>query len=81
MSSIKISQTLARELKNYGDGTYEEIINHLLDEVADELTEDQQYCGVTTIGISEETKNRIKSFKKKHSESYESILVRALQKI
>lgn len=79
MTTIKISQTLARELRQYDGGTYEENINTLLDNVGDKLTEEQEYYGITTIGVSDETKKRIKSFKKKPSESYEEILVRALK--
>ena len=79
-STIKITKTLASELKNYAHvgESYNQVINRLLDEVADDMANDAQYGGITTIGVSEETKQKIKSFQRKPSESYESILVRAL---
>ena len=79
MSTIKLTKTLAKIIKEYDSGTYEENINKLLDDVGDELKEQQRYCGITTIGVSAETKERIKSFQKKHNEPYEEVLVRALQ--
>lgn len=80
MSRIRCNKQTHKKLKKYQEPneTFEETINRLLDVVGDKMLEEEVFIGQTNIILSDETKERIKSFSNKPTESYDSILDRAL---
>ena len=79
MSTIKISKNTRVVLSSLqqDNESVDKIINDLFDNVADGLNDDFT-LGYININLSKETMNRIKSFKAYDSETYEHILLRAL---
>lgn len=80
MSRIRCNKQTHKKLKEFQEKneTFEETINRLLDVVGDKMLEEEVFIGQTNILLSDETKERIKSFSNKPTESYDSILDRAL---
>lgn len=79
-SRIRCNKQTHKKLKEFQNTneSLEETINRLLDLVGEEMLNEEVFLGYTNIKLSEETKERIKSYSNKPSESYESILDRAL---
>lgn len=80
---ITIKRKVQRELAEHGQygETLDDIINRVLDEAGDISNVDPILKGSTTVKVSDETLQRIVSLKSKESESYTSVLERALSKI
>lgn len=80
MTTVKITKSLRKDLHEYShyDETMDDTVNRLLDTVEDDLMNHEEVIeGFTNINLSKDTLERIKSFKKSSSDSYEKILCRA----
>lgn len=80
MHNIKITRALRKDLYEFSeyDETMDETINRLLDSVEKDLASDEVIEGFTNINVSKDTMDRIKSFKKSSSDSYDKILSKAI---
>ena len=79
MKTIKVSHNTKTAIKNYQQGTYDEIINQLIKEVGDYLPLIEWEDGSkTTINLTNETVDKIKSYRLSYGESVENILIRML---
>lgn len=79
MTTIKIHKNNKNWLNTYGQGTYDERITQLIDEVEDNLPIiDIDYSVISAIRIKQETKDRLESYKLTDGESYENIIIRML---
>ena len=77
MSIVKIHKN-NKNLVN-GEGTYDEIINRLIDEVEDYLPiHEVDYSTVTSIKLKENTVDRLESYKLTEGESLENVIVRMI---
>ena len=79
MKTIRISKNTRTVLDNISEDkeSVDKVVNRLLDSVADGLDGDFT-VGYININLEESTMKRIKSFKAYPSETYEHILLRAL---
>lgn len=80
MTTIKISRALRKDLHEFSnyDETMDDTVNRLLDLTESDLKNDEIIEGFTNINLSKDTLERINSFKKSSSDSYEKILLKAL---
>lgn len=79
MSSINFDRKNKQLLKNYGDGSFDEIVNQLIDDVEDYMP----YVPLdnplkSTLPLDSNTMDKLKSFRLTESESYENIILRML---
>lgn len=79
MKTVKISKNTRVALGNIrmDEESIDMIVNRLLDTVCDDLDSDFT-VGYININLNEDTMERIKSFKAYPTETYEHILLRAL---
>ena len=78
MTTIGISKTNKALLKEYSSGTYDEIINQLLDEIEDELPILDLNSPTSSIKLNKDTLQRLESYSLTKKESYENIIMRIL---
>ena len=80
MKAIKINHDLKKELKNYPDENmnYDAIVNRLIHEVSDYMPLTINDKGAVTIGLHQDTMDKLKSYALTNGESYENILIRML---
>ena len=79
MATINIRKNYKRELSDYCDGSFDEIINQLLDDIEENMPVIDVFDSPsTTMRIKDETLHRLDNFKITPYESYESIIVRLL---
>lgn len=79
MKSIKLSHDTKNAISQCEGKTYDVQINNLIQEVADYMPlVDYDDTSSTVIKISDDTVERIKSFKLSNGESVENILIRML---
>ena len=79
MTTINIRKNIKKELSDYTDGSFDKIINQLLDDIEDNMpVVDVSDSPVTTMRIKDDTLHRLDDFKITPYESYESIIVRLL---
>lgn len=79
MTRIKIHRNNKKLLDAYADGTYEEKLSKLLDEVEEKLPlVEIDNAPVSNMRISDELYDRIYSYKLTSGESMENIIIRML---
>ena len=79
MKSVRISHSNKYAIKDYGNGSYDDNINELLDIVEDymplvDLSDDSSVI----INLKDDTVDRINAFKLTNGESIDNIIVRML---
>ena len=78
MKSIKVTNATKNTIKNYTDGTYDESVQKLIEEVKDYLPLVDYEDNSTVINLKEETVELLKSYRLSYGESIENILIRML---
>ena len=79
MRTVKIHKNNKNILKSYGDGSFDELVVKLLNDVEDDLPiVDVDYSTVTSMRLNESTVDRLESYRLTDGESYENIIVRML---
>lgn len=79
MTQIKIQKHNINKLKEYGDGSFNDIVCKLIEDVGEQMPD---YAPMNTVSSSirlhDDTLELLESFKVVPSESYESVIVRLL---
>ena len=80
MRTVQISSKVKEELSEYSKmgESFDATVNRLLDEVEDDLKNRVEFEGYGNIGVSDETLDRLQSFKLSHHDSYTKLLSDAL---
>ena len=79
MAKIQFHKNNMRLLKEHGEGSYDKIINDLIDELEDRLPiVNIDYSPVSTIVLDESTVTRISAHKISEGESLENVVLRLL---
>ena len=80
MKAIKLNKELQNELKNYVSEpmNYDGIVNRLIHETSDYMPIVTYEDSPVTIGLHEDTCDKLKSYRLTNGESYENILIRML---
>lgn len=79
MKSVRVSHSCKEAIKFFGDGSYDENVNQLIDLVADymplvDLSDESSMI----INLGDDTVDRVNSFKLSHGESFENVIIRML---
>ena len=77
MSTIQINRHENELLKEYGEGSIDEIINQLIDDVEDMMPV-MAISPKTTVRVSKSTMDRLKAYALTDGESYRNIIARML---
>ena len=79
MRTIQIKKHSKSILKEYGDGTYDNIVNQLINDVKDNIPSMEiEYSVKSTMMLHDDTVKLLDSYKLNPSESYESVILRLL---
>lgn len=79
MRTIQIKKQSKNILKEYGNGSYDDIVNQLIDDVKDDIPSMEiEYSVKSTMRLHDDTIKLLDSYKLNPSESYESIILRLL---
>ena len=79
MAVIQIQKHNKMLLKEYGDGSFDNIVNELIDNVGDKMPPyDDKVSVVSTMRLDDSTIELLESYKIVDSESYESVILRLL---
>lgn len=79
MRTIQIKKHSKSILKEYGDGTYDNIVNQLINDVKDNIPSMEiEYSVKSTMMLHDDTVELLDSYKLNPSESYESVILRLL---
>ena len=79
MTTVKIHKQNKNTLKEYADGSYDEIITKLLNDTEDYLPIiNVDYSIVSTMMLNENTVERLDTYRLTEGESYENIIMRLL---
>lgn len=79
MRTIQIKKQSKNILKEYGNGSYDDIVNQLIDDVKDDIPSMEiEYSVKSTMRLHDDTIKLLDSYKLNPSESYESVILRLL---
>lgn len=79
MTIIKIQKNNKQLLKEYGNGSFNKIVNQLITEVGDMMPDYNNTESIpSTIRLNDSTLELLESYKVISSESYESVILRLL---
>lgn len=80
MKPIKITKEIQKQLKEYTSEpmNYDAIVNRLIHEVSDYMPIVAYDDNPVNIGLHEDTRDKLKSYRLTTGESYENILIRML---
>lgn len=79
MTIIRMEKHNKALIKSYDDGTYDEIINQLIEDVGSNMPIlDWVESPLSSIRISEDTVNKLDGFRLSPKESHESVILRLL---
>ena len=78
MTTIQIQKHNKELLKEYGDGSFDNRINQLMQDIKEYVPSDVMDTPVTSMRVSEDTIELLKSFRITPKESYENVIVRLL---
>ena len=66
-------------MKEYGNGSFDDIVNQLIDDVKDDIPSMEiEYSVKSTMRLHDDTVELLDSYKLNPSESYESVILRLL---
>lgn len=78
MTTIQIQKHNKELLKEYGDGSFDNRINQLMQDIKEYVPLDVMDTPTTSMRVDEDTIELLKSFRITPKESYENIIVRLL---
>ena len=79
MTLIKIQKHNRKSLKEYGDGSFNDIVCKLIEDVGEQMPDYAPMDSVSSsMRLQDSTLEMLESFKVVPSESYESVIVRLL---
>lgn len=79
MRTIKIYKHNKNQLRDYSDGTFDELVNNLIEDVKYDMPlTDIDGSTVSTINLNEDTLDKLDSFKLTVGESYENVIIRMM---
>ena len=78
MTTIQIQKHNKELLKEYGDGSFDNRINQLMQDIKEYVPLDVMDTPITSMRVNEDTIELLKSFRITPKESYENVIVRLL---
>ena len=79
MKSVKIHRQNKNRLKEYGNGTFDEIVSKLIEDTEDNMpVVDINESAYSSINLKEETIDKLRAYAVTDGESIENILIRML---
>ena len=79
MRTIQIKKQSKDILKKYGNGSYDDIVNQLIEDVKEDIPSMEiEHSVKSTMRLHDDTVELLDSYKLNPSESYESVILRLL---